>query len=384
MSDEEVVIVASAKSKGKARAKQPRLTQYKEPSPDVQDDIDVSIFDPNQDRGVVRKVRQEYRTIQDEMKSLNKDVKGTAVSSVMALLDRAENNFSSVKQTGEAVMDAALLNSMGQYTIQKARELKIGSEAFDCDAYVDCLAQLIGPSTTSNGRKRRKVAAGASRERARLESENESDESDGGDPVASQVDVADSWDRIGAMALQHTSRVPTIDFLLGAIATEHKKRIVKQRTRETKIDESERQKPQELSSRDVKRTKNETGTNVELIAQLIMRRQAAGLRTTYWELVCHPASFNQTVENIFYVSFLLRDGKFSLDYDDDEPNELYIMQCEEATDQDRADGVTRIQHVLEWDMNLWKMAIKAYDIREPIIPTRSAEVEENTKEGWHV
>jgi hypothetical protein len=37
----------------------------------------------------------------------------------------------------------------------------------------------------------------------------------------------------------------------------------------------------------------------------------------YWKFVVNPRSFGQTIENMFYVSFLIRDGKAGITIDDD-------------------------------------------------------------------
>ena len=39
----------------------------------------------------------------------------------------------------------------------------------------------------------------------------------------------------------------------------------------------------------------------------------------FFKFVVNPESFAQTVENLFYVSFLIRDGKVAYYIEDDEP-----------------------------------------------------------------
>ena len=38
-----------------------------------------------------------------------------------------------------------------------------------------------------------------------------------------------------------------------------------------------------------------------------------------FRVIINPESFSQSVENMFYLSFLIRDGKIDLNFEDDEP-----------------------------------------------------------------
>lgn len=39
-----------------------------------------------------------------------------------------------------------------------------------------------------------------------------------------------------------------------------------------------------------------------------------------FRFIINPNDFGQSVENMFYLSFLIRDGKCALDFEDGEPN----------------------------------------------------------------
>jgi len=88
-----------------------------------------------------------------------------------------------------------------------------------------------------------------------------------------------------------------------------------------------------------------------------------------FRFVVNPNDFAQSVENIFYLSFLIRDGLCALEIDDrGEPIicEYYIIMsaiysyfavlCEAPTAQDRADGVMCHQIVMEFDMATWRVS----------------------------
>ncbi|CDO75935.1 hypothetical protein BN946_scf184873.g24 [Trametes cinnabarina] len=86
-------------------------------------------------------------------------------------------------------------------------------------------------------------------------------------------------------------------------------------------------------------------------------------------LIVNPNDFAQSVENMFYLSFLIRDGKCALEIDEDS-GEPMIMLCEQPTQEDYDAGLVKHQIVMEFDMATWRRAIEVFEIKEPMIPTR--------------
>jgi hypothetical protein len=53
------------------------------------------------------------------------------------------------------------------------------------------------------------------------------------------------------------------------------------------------------------------------LAKLLKERDHAGNGINFLEFVINPNSFGQTVENIFYASFLIKEGAAGMQVDDD-------------------------------------------------------------------
>ena len=105
----------------------------------------------------------------------------------------------------------------------------------------------------------------------------------------------------------------------------------------------------------------------------------------FYHFVINPQSFSQTVENIFYVSFLVRDCKVSVTRSEKQKDMLMIETAEPPTvdmQQETEGQYQRIQNILQFDMVSWRELIANYDIKESMIAHR-APVESNTTGTWY-
>ena len=86
----------------------------------------------------------------------------------------------------------------------------------------------------------------------------------------------------------------------------------------------------------------------------------------YFKFVVNPGSFAQTVENIFYVSFLMRDGRARVEIIDSQPV-LSLGDEESKTDKSTP---TR-QLIMDITEKQWREMIKVYNITDTAIPMRA-------------
>lgn len=66
----------------------------------------------------------------------------------------------------------------------------------------------------------------------------------------------------------------------------------------------------------MKKQPNETSNNVRSISDCLVKVIAGTGRVNFFKFIINPKSFSQTVENLFYLSFLIKDGKVSFLVDD--------------------------------------------------------------------
>ncbi|CAG8498434.1 10676_t:CDS:2 [Paraglomus occultum] len=295
----------------------------------TEDGLEHEDYDPNQDKEEKRWLRKAYRSLILQTEENRQEYLRPESDGLKRTLNKANELYQKVKQTHEATLDSRLLVLSGDLGVQKARLMRVDSNAFDIDDYVAKLVTFMG------GRQ--------------YDDEDESPKLD--------------WKALGKVAARYTDRVPTMDFMLGPLSVEQKQRKTPgQRARLVKC-KDDLKRPQEIKEGDLIREENETTRNVVMIYKILEENTPINM----FEFILNPESYGQSVENLFYVAFLIRDGKA---YIEDETGEPILSICEPPTQEDYQQGLTKKQLVMELDYHTWKDTIECYGIKRPIIATR--------------
>ncbi|KAI0051808.1 hypothetical protein FA95DRAFT_138999 [Auriscalpium vulgare] len=309
-------------------------------------------YDPDQDPEEKRVLRKKYRGLWKEEGGQG-GINDYTTQQLLEKVHVADSLFGQVSAPQEATLDSAFLVTASNMGAAKARAMKAGGGAFDVDDFISKLITFMG------GRRGEPVDVVA-----------DSDvEDDGGDTPL-------DWEKIGRKALAKSRRVPAMDFMLGPLSVEQKKRAVGKRAKLEKNKADER-KPQEMREEDIARSENETTKNVLLIRERLVEQDGP---VNLFRFIVNPTDFAQSVENLFYLSFLIRDGECALEIEEDGNPVIFI--CEAPKDDDYAEGLKKQQLVLEFDMETWKAAIEVFDITQPIIPQRK-KTDSNNSGKWY-
>lgn len=317
-------------------------------------------YDPDQDPEEKRVLRQKYRVLLKDEEVHQFNVNEYTTQELLEKVQLADSLFDQVSAPQEATLDSAFLLTASNMHAAKARAMKAGAGAFDIDDFVSKLITFMGGRRGGGGgggagpKDRRDRQADADYDEDVDDDEEDDDEDD--EPL--------NWERIGRKALAKSRRIPVMDFMLGPLAVEQKKRAVGKRARFEKNEEDER-RPQELREEDIARSENETTKNVIDIRNLLVEQNGP---VNFFRFVINPNDFAQSVENLFYLSFLIRDGECALEIEED--GEPVIFICEQPQMTDYQDGLRKQQLVFEFDVKTWEEAIKTFNISEPIIPQR--------------
>ncbi|EDU42537.1 conserved hypothetical protein [Pyrenophora tritici-repentis Pt-1C-BFP] len=100
------------------------------------------------------------------------------------------------------------------------------------------------------------------------------------------------------------------------------------------------------------------------------------------DFAINPKEFGQTVENLFYISFLVREGNAKI-VKDEAGLPLLLPAQPRGVSEQREDNVQKHQAVFSLDYPSWQMFIQAFDIRVPLIPHRESEQTSVGSNGWY-
>jgi len=407
-----------------------------EPEPEPASDSDPSAaYDPDQPMGerraVQRRLRELGRNLQENADEYLKDDS----TGLHQLLLSANEVNRDVKQTAEAVIDSRLLVTAADLSYKRIVRITQGrhAEGVDTDEFVSkCLSFMLhgdqnldddAPQVTSTQRQNRRRAARGQ------EGDDSDDES--GDML--------NWAYLGRYGcLSNVGRPSLPGHLLGPLSVEKKVRKITQRSARFRPNNLVEVRPEVVKTDDLAKVENDMAVICrDVLDQLIrLQKQAQdvcaeayqeseedganmmremGLRSTggldLLRFVINPRSFGQSVENMFYVSFLIRDGKVEIECDEDGIPAIGMLPLsrtdsgrqitnsiaapvENEGDEDESDGgrpvrdsdrhATKRQAVFELDMPTWQDIVRTLGIQKSMIEHRREDHGQGpSASGWY-
>ena len=246
-----------------------------------------------------------------------------------------------LKQTTEATIDSRLLVTTTDLSYRKTLRLTQGSlsQGLDVDEFVSkCITYMRRGGGISDDNAPELSSTQRHRRRHGGSDDDDEDIGDEGDMM--------NWPHLGRFAcLPHIRRPALPGFLLGPLSVEKKARKITKRTAPFRANDLTETRPEVLNVDDLSKKENDLTAICGKILQQLHTIQAEaqetvmelldddmedeektrimhehGLRSTggidLMRFVVNPKSFAQTVENMFYVSFLIRDGRVEIAFDE--------------------------------------------------------------------
>lgn len=144
-------------------------------------------------------------------------------------------------------------------------------------------------------------------------------------PRRGQTALGD-WERIGWMAASLSRRAPGVEFMwvrvlcstdlrYGPLEVEHTVRQQGQRRARQELAPETR--PEEVQQEGRSKTKDPTTTHVKEISEVLNSLDPQRKGINLFRLFINPNSFAQSVENLFYTSFLVKEGRVGIDVKED-------------------------------------------------------------------
>ncbi|XP_005269986.1 non-structural maintenance of chromosomes element 4 homolog A isoform X2 [Homo sapiens] len=181
--------------------------------------------------------------------------------------------------------------------------------------------------------------------------------------------VYDSWKITGRTAENTFNKTHTFHFLLGSIYGEcpvPKPRV--DRPRKVPVIQEERAMPAQL--RRMEESHQEaTEKEVERILGLLQTyfREDPDTPMSFFDFVVDPHSFPRTVENIFHVSFIIRDGFARIRLDQDRLPVIEPVSINEENEGFEHNTQVRNQGIIALSYRDWEEIVKTFEISEPVI-----------------
>jgi len=241
--------------------------------------------------------------------------------SLLNVIHASDKIYLGVDTPREAALDSELLNLTSQYSLEKVQKLKVSLNTFDSLGFIN---------------------------RVKVRFSEEDEENDNNNNNASDV-----WTKLGRDLCKIYRTTPDFDFMYGPLDLEKKVRQRK-KAETTKDDEpiGKTVEAEKLSTTATQESET-TSTRVQVLRSYVNRKK----KLDFLDTVVDQDSYASTIENVFYLSFLLKDGHVALQPDDS--GDLGVEASHPPEEKDFADGKAKIDHsVIRLDYSMWKQLAK--------------------------
>lgn len=357
--------------------------------------LDTKYYDPDQDPEKRRELRKNFRKLYSKYNDSKTDYLKPDNKGLEETLREADKLYQDVKQTSDATIDSRLLVEVADFSYKKINNLTLGNvtSGIDVDDFITRCIGFMKRGDEAGERGNGNIPPSTQSQWQRRRARGEEDE-DEGDTM--------NWEYLGRNAcFLYNSRPCLTGFLLGPLSVQKKVRQQTQRkAREARSQNTQATRPMELGDEDLEKQESASLTVVcTEIARLLSNAQEKGMENAEKEFselsgnpseeetaeilrrndmadngcvplfsfCVNPRSFGQTVENMFYVSFLIKEGKVGLDFDSNGLPTLGIAATRSVAERQETQ---RNQAVFTLDFDTWEDITKSFGIQKCIIPHR--------------
>lgn len=261
-------------------------------------------------------------------------------------LGRLNVNSKTIKNPGDAKQDSGSIIDLANAASKKAATLVLGdgSTGVDVDEFLSkCITFMRNGGPPNNQAPHHAPTS------SRRQTQRHTHDDDDADDVDDTPDIPLDWASLGRNAcLPYNIRPPVPTFLLGPLSVEKKQRTQTQRrARQSKDTNAREARPEALTKENLQQAEDSgvtaictriharLGQHITAAEQLVRTagfvegemetpeaqkflrqvRLADNGWPRFQDYVINPWSLGQTVENIFYVAFLIKEGVVGVDFD---------------------------------------------------------------------
>ena len=361
------------------------------------DDQTRKYYDPEQDPDQRRRTKRKLRDLASALNDNKSEYLQADSRGLIETLTQADKLYENVRQTSDATIDSRLLVTAADLSYKKIQRLTLGdsSVGVDVDDFVTkCISFM---QQGAEGGTRGQAPTSTQTQRRRRQQADDDGEADNGDWM--------NWKYLGRQAsLLHNSRPCLSGFLLGPLSVQKKVRQPTQRrAKEAQTQPSQQLRPIELRQEEVDQQESASLSTIcteirillhrhleqaeKIVTELLEAREyiddepteaevhklmyehglAADGGVPLFKFCVNPQSFGQTVENMFYVSFLVKEGRVGLNFDG-----YGLPTLHPATEKSvpQRQETQKNQTVLPMSFEVWEELIESFGIEKSVIPHR--------------
>ena len=353
-------------------------------------------YDPEQAPEERRQIRKGLRNLISELHDSRAEYLQPNSKGLEDTLRRADELYKIVKQTSEATIDSRLLVETADLSYKRISNLTLGdgTTGIDVEDFVTkCI--IFMKQGDEPGRPRNAPPSTQTQGRRRNRDDDEDDEA--GDTL--------NWEYLGKNAcFLYNSRPCLTGFLLGPLSVQKKLRQQTQRkARVARTQHGEAIRPVQLGQEDLDKQESanltEICTEIARVLQNAISTNSEAAQNELAELeetqedvseeeareICrrhgiadnegiplfnfcvNPKSFGQSVENMFYVSFLIKEGKVGLGLDS---QGLPTLGMSDVRSMEQRQETQRNQVIFTLSFDIWEDIVNSFGIEKSIIPHR--------------
>lgn len=323
---------------------------------------ELEAYNPDQSLEERRQIQQGIRRLEQDMHENAEDYLQPTSTKVLDTLLTLDGYSGNIKQTNEAAIDSKALLTLVDLSSRKLQRLTGGNLGNGIDP-----DELVSKAITYM-RLGRGITEGEDEELSHTQRHRRMavDNDDSDDDDGAGGDALD-WTHLGQYACIPNTRRPAMPgFLLGPLSVQKKVRKTVARTAPLRIRDLQEVRPEVLRTEDLAKNEKQDLTAIchKVLIQLkhVQEQAHAQVRRIHEDpdkddddvaeamenlgimetgnvdlvrFCVNPWSFSQTVENMFYVSFLIREGMVEVDYEDNDLPSIckfsihtkYLLQC---------------------------------------------------------
>ncbi|GBM11418.1 Non-structural maintenance of chromosomes element 4 A [Araneus ventricosus] len=182
------------------------------------------------------------------------------------------------------------------------------------------------------------------------------------------------WDKLGEISKDLMYTVPNFSFLYGTFDAEPIEAPKKIRKQIVKDKIGAQIKPEKINPNASSKQQDVMLTCAERILAIFQRltKKSKTGALCFYEFVTDPQSFTRTVENIFLVSLLVKEGCLSIFLDE---QKLPCLKSVSRSEKDHWDTTKVQQTVVSLTMEEWQDIVKTFNFKTPLIPPRQTQEE---------